>query len=390
MIGKFKRQAFFLGSLFIFFTVLIFLGELENKTEANTNSQYQIIPEVTIADISTSDHKSEIRVYGEVTPRWSVVLKSQVSGEITNITRSAFEGMRVAKGDSLMTIESSRYQSALADAQFSLAQAQLNLLQAQQKTELAKQDWKLSGLLSKPSELALFQPQLALAITSVNAAKQRLQTAQTNLSYTNIKASFAGVVTARNVGLSQLVSEGDALITLIDHKNLELMISLNHQQWQKLSASWRGAIVTLSNTSNIEIGKALIKRGGAVLDSDTRQYSLFLEVIQDGSNKTLPGEFVSVVLPGKTYSNSLRIPESALTREGLVWYLDEGDHLRSFFVKSPLSYDDQLIVSPPSNLPYDSSTENGSTGKKNWRIATVPLAFFMHGKNVMPIIEREE
>ncbi|OZG69749.1 hypothetical protein BTA51_29440 [Hahella sp. CCB-MM4] len=394
MIKKLRNSIYLITSLLVFFCVLTYLDELESQAVIPKSSFSPEHPTVTVLEVSSGSYQTEIEVFGEVEPRWAVTLKSQASGEVMKISPNVSPGVEVREGQPLMAIEASRYESAVANAELALDNAKVGLRQAEVKTELAHSDWNNSGMTGEPSDLALFKPQLSVAQSEVRFAEKQLQSALKTLGYTKVLAPFNGIVTERHVGLGQSVSEGDALFTLLDNQHLELQVSLDVGQWKKLDPQWQGAVVPLRNMSGESIGSATIRQGGSYLDSDTRQFKLFLEVLKNQESEVLPGEFVKVVLPGKTFENTMLIPESAMTREGMVWYLDEENRLRSYLVDDAVSKDGKLIVSVPPvdssksplRVPSMSSPER-SASQRAWRIATVPLASFLPGMQVSPMME---
>jgi hypothetical protein len=83
---------------------------------------------------------------------------------------------------------------------------------------------------------------------------------------------------------------------------------------------------------------------------------------------------VEVRLEGKKLNNYLRLPESALTREGIVWFIDQQDTLRSYQPKSIHYQNKHVLVPLPDKSEY--------LAYKVWQVATVPLASFLVGKKV--------
>ncbi len=384
MTKKLRNSIYLITSLLFFFCVLIYLDELESQAVIPESSFSPEPPNTTVMQVSPSSYQTEIEVFGEVEPRWAVTLTSQVSGEVIDISPNAAPGVEIRKGEPLLAIEPSRYETAVVSAQLALDNALLGLRQAEVNTELARSDWDNSGMTGEPSDLALFKPQLAVAQSEVRFAEKQLKSARKALSYTKVHAPFNGIVTERHLGFGQSISEGEALFTLLDNQHLELQVSLDVEQWKQLAPQWKGALVPLRNMSGEVIGHARINRGGNYLDNDTRQFKLFLEIRKSRNSTVLPGEFVKVTLPGKTLRNTILIPEGAMTREGLVWYLDEGNRLRSYMVDHSVAKDGNLIVPPPAVTPP------GDDGlQQSWRIAIVPLASFLPGMQVSPVLDTE-
>ncbi|MFT4765522.1 MAG: RND family efflux transporter MFP subunit [Oleispira sp.] len=372
---KIKRPLFILISMSFFLLVLILLDEEPSKaTEVQVKSHF--LPQVSYTAAKAETQESNVIAYGELKPKWDVILKAQVNGAITYINPVFEAGSLVTSNTTLMGIEDIPYVSEKISAEVSLAEAKLQLLQAKKKTELVAQDWQRSGINKPPSDLALFKPQLKIAEKSFESAQLHLRMADSNLSYTRVKAPFNGIVIERLVGLGQQVVAGEPLLRLIDHQNLYLSIFLSEVQWQSLSERWLNSQAQLYSSTGDFIAMATVMSGGHRLNSETRQYPLLITVNSKENESAVSGQFVEVRIEGEKLSNYLRLPESALTREGTVWFIDKQDTLRSYQPKDIHYQDKHVLVPMPANPEY--------LGQNIWRVATVPLASFLAGKQVNP------
>ena len=378
-----SRKWWLLASLIILILIVGLLIVLEDTVEVEKQQQAQYLPPVSIIEIQPGSHKDLIQTYAKIQPRWEATVKAQVNGKIVRIDRKALAGESINKGDVLIRIEDSAYRANLNEAKQVLAEAELNLLQEQKKSAQAQRDWQRSGLSNPPSDLVLNKPQVKVAENKVNAAKSHLNAARVKHTYTRIKAPFSGVITKRHVNIGQTIAEGEELVHIVGNTQQDITVSLNQQQWNRLVENWQGQMASIRNMAGVEITRAKIKRGGGFLDKETHQYKLFLEVEGASANLVLPGEFIRVALPGRIANDSLAIPESALTREGFVWYVDDEDRLRQFMAKVLFHRDDSIIIDKPS------SESMGIHHLSKWRIATTPLASFLSGNAVKPIIDEK-
>lgn len=402
------RGFYLLLAIGFLFLALIVIDE-PVATSSDTTQTKALPPLVSYIEVKPDHHASQMALYGELVPRWDVTIKAQVNGEVTAIAPIFEAGALISQGSMLVDIDDTRYQAELTNAELNLAQAELALWQAKEKTELARKDWARSGFKKKPSDLALFLPQLSLSKHNVKAAERLLLSAQRNLSYTQVKAPFSGVITERYVGLGQLVFEGDPIVRVMDHQHLLLNVSLNEEQWMNLAEDWQEKPVPLFSTHDQLLGYGKAVRGGHRVDQETRQYPLYLEVtaqtvpaskqgfsqghshelsqenaqenVQENVKELglIPGKFVRAKLPGKAKPGSLRLPQGAITREGLVWIITPENTLRSYTPTDVLFDGDHVIVSPPTGLD----------GLKNSivRVATTPLAFYLSGLAVQPVAD---
>jgi RND family efflux transporter MFP subunit len=378
---KLKRALFILSALSLFVFSLSFVDEAPSSVNEGQPKTH-FLPKVSYIAVAAAEQQISVVAYGELKPKWDVILKAQVNGAINFIDPLFEPGSLVTAQKVLMHIEDSFYISEKVTAEVRLAEAKLQLVQAKKKTELADKDWKRSGINKLPSELALFKPQLKIAEKALESAHQQLSVAINKSSHTRIKTPFKGIIIERMVGLGQQVDEGEPLLRLIDHQNLHLSVFLSEIQWQNLSAHWLNSQVQLFSSMGDFIAMATIVRGGHYLDKETRQYSLFLDLNSEQNRTAVSGQFVQVSVPGKKLKNYLSLPESALTREGIIWFIDQQDTLRSYNPKNIFYQNKRVLVPEPD--------KNDRQGQAVWQVATTPLGSFLAGKKVDPTELKKE
>jgi RND family efflux transporter MFP subunit len=376
MRDKLKQVVFFLlASTFFVIALWVLEQPIEEVVLAQKSAAF--IPKVSYTNALASTQQSEVSAFGELKPKWDVMIKAQVNGPITFIDPIFESGSLVTAQSILMRMDDTAYKSEKITAEVALAEAKLQRLQAHNKTQLAKQNWKRLGIKSAPSDLTLFKPQLKIAEKALVSARQRLSVATQNLSYTQVRVPFEGIIIERMVGLGQHVTEGETLLRLIDHQNLLLSVSFSETQWENISDNWLNSQAKLYSSTGDAIGTATIVRGGHHLNSETRQYPLFMEVNSANNNLLVSGQFVQVKVAGKNLTHYLRLPESTLTREGIIWIIDQQDTLRAYHPKD-IHYQNKQVLVPAPKL-FEDSVQN------SWRIATTPLGSFISGKHVQPI-----
>ena len=326
---------------------------------------------VTVERIEIGSETVRINVFGEIKPRWSAEVRSAVSGRILQVEDHALAGESVDAGDPLFSIEKTQFEAEVANANLVLSQAELSLLQAQYKTELAQREFKRDGV-APPTDLAVFLPQLQIAKLSVVSARQQLVTAQKRVSDADVTAPFSGIVTERFVSLGQSVSTGDRLVKLVDDENFELVVEMNQQNWRLMQHPVSGQTAEIHNESGKIISSATVRQGGGFLNESTRQYRLFLDLPASDNGAILSGDFVKVVIPGRTIEASLKIPETALTREGYIWFVDDQDRLQRHSPTILFREKSRIIIAVPEGGP-------------EFLVAATPLASFLPGQTVQPL-----
>ncbi len=331
---------------------------------------------VTIAHIHPKEYRANIKAVGEVVPVWQTILRSQVGGAIVGISEKLKPGTTVSKGDILVTVDDTEYTARVAEAEGRLATAKVTLLKEKSEAEEALMNWKHSGLKGDPgSELVLRRPQLEAAQTEVKAAKSALHRAKKELCFTSIRAPFDGLVVMRHVNLGESIFAGDEVATIYGTEKAEIAVHLDASQWSLLPPDWKGIGATLRDPSQNATWEAIVVRDGGHLDRKSRLRALYLEVYNpyELNPALLPGTFVQVEICGQTLPHLLSIPESALTRKGYVWYLDEYDTLRRFKAKPVFYREGEVFLSPPKTAVFP------------LRVTISPTTNFAVGLKVTPI-----
>lgn len=348
---------------------------LEDVAEVEAGAKSLALRPVSYVEAGVGDHAGTVSVFAEVTPRWQVDLKSRVAGVVGRVAPQALAGARVKKGAELLVLENEPFVANLQEARFNLKKAELELLQAQKKRDIALKDWRAVKPGSEPPDLAVHRPEVQVAEHAVEAARARVGAAEYDLRSTRIQAPFDAIITTRSVSPGQSVNEGDVLFALLDDRVLDIRLSLTADQWQLLDRSKAEIRSDVFSETGTFLGTAGLKRAGGFLDPKSRRYQLFLDVNKREAPAVLPGQFIQVKLPGKAVARSLRVPESALTQNGFVWYLDKEDRLQRFTAPALFRDSQEVIVSVPDSVSDDAVL----------RVVPLPMSAFLPGQRVAPV-----
>lgn len=355
--------------------VVLYLETLEDVAEVTETGAEVALRPVTVVDARIGNHAGTISVFAEVAPRWQVDLRSRVAGIVKDISPLALGGSRVPGDTVLLTLEEAPFLASVEEARHTLKNAEFGLRQKENKRDIALKDWRAVNPDEVPPEMAIHLPEVRVAEQSVAAAEARVGAAEFDLRSTTIRAPFNAIVTKRLVSPGQSVNEGDVLFSLLDDSQLDIRVSLSPNEWRLLAANWEDGRAGLFDDAGSHIGTAKVKRGGGFLEPQSRRYQLFLEVDRSAETLALPGQFVRVALKGQQVENTLRIPESALTQNGFVWFVDPADRLQRYEASALFRNSGDVVVKAP---------DDAATGDV-LRIVRLPMSAYLPGQVVAPV-----
>jgi RND family efflux transporter MFP subunit len=232
------------------------------------------------------------------------------------------DGDLVKQGATLFVIEPEPYKLKLEQAQAAEAGAQATLKQAEAEYE-------------RQVELASRQVATKVALDNATANKDsalaRLKQAQVdtkqaaiNLGYTQVKAPFDGIVTARLVSLGELVGANGPtqLATIVQTNPIYVNFSINEQEVLNIRADMRRLGITQEELKQfpIEVGlqtdagypyRGTLDYVAPAIDRATGTLAV-RAILQNESGVLVPGNFVRVRVGAADEHDSLLVPDAAL------------------------------------------------------------------------------
>ncbi|WP_286741540.1 efflux RND transporter periplasmic adaptor subunit [Pseudoalteromonas sp. UBA2102] len=335
-----------------------------------------VAPNVSVINAVPSTYQAYVSGHGEAKAHWALSLKAQVKGEITNMSEQFATGNVVKKGQVLAQIDNTEYLQAVASAKATLADTKLALQEEQDLGNQAKREWQRSGVTQAPSSPLVFRTlQLEAAQATADNAQYALQTAQRDEKNTHISAPFDAVILSRDVDLGTYVSIGDTLATLNSTDKVEISVPLSLSQWQNLASDKSGEVI-LSDVTTQNQWQGYIARFEQHLDDNSRQRSVVVALDKPFEQATplLPGTFLAVQIAGKALNNVIKLPASAVSQEGLIWYVNEQNTLMSIQAQKLFERGDYVYISPIE-------------GHTNLRVVARPLVSYLNDMLVNPIVE---
>jgi multidrug efflux system membrane fusion protein len=240
----------------------------------------------------------------------SVTIQARVTGYL--VAQGAIDGADVASGALLYRIDPKDYQAAFAQAQASLAQAYASLqysrLSQGRNQALARDGW-VSQDTSDQANSTFHQGQANLANTTA-----ALQEAALNLSRTEIRAPFAGRISASQAFTGSLISVAGATLNTLVQLD-PIYVSFNPAEADL------AAITQAQQRSPIET--AVSETGGkpghlgtlTFIDNQVSQSTgtiLLRATIANPDHALLPGQYVIATLHLGDLQGAVLVPQSAV------------------------------------------------------------------------------
>lgn len=140
-----------------------------------------------------------------------VEIRPRVSGTVESVNFR--EGVEVAKGQVLFTIDPRPYRAAAAQARAELAKAEALVTNA--RTELARAQNLVDAQAISREEFETKQAGLRSAVAAAGAARAAVDARALDLSFTTVRAPISGRVSDKRVSIGTYVSAGETVLTRI-------------------------------------------------------------------------------------------------------------------------------------------------------------------------------
>lgn len=305
-----------------------------------------------------------IKTQGNVIPKNQTKLSSQVSGAIVKISPVFVEGGFFDKGDVLIELEQDDYLTEVKLAEAQLAQAEADLQEEVARGKVAEKEWRSVNSTAPPA-LGLRQPQLAREQANVKGAQAQLERAKRNLSRTQIKAPYNGVVVQRDVDLGQFLPVGSVIgeVYSIDVAEVRLPITNSDLAFLHLDTG-----VSQSNVVNLSAnvaGKFMqwegkLVRSEGVLSTDNRVIYAIAEIADPYMRKSdsvkggAPlryGQFVQASISGTQTEDVIVLPRQLVRLDNTVITVSDD---RTLAIKAV-----DILRSDEQNVYIGSGIESG-------------------------------
>lgn len=246
---------------------------------------------VAIAPVSDAPFTRYLEAIGELEAVQQVSVPAEVGGRVVQLPVES--GQRVERDQVLVKLND-------APQRGSLMRLQSELENAKVKLERSRSLVKVSAISHEAFDNAQ---------TEYTTAQGALQELKAQIDQLTIRAPFAGTLGIRKVHLGQYVNPGDSLINLVGDQGLYVNFSVPEQALAQLK---------VGNRVNVQLdalpGQHYTARISSIDPFLDRARTLSVQaLLQAPTPGALPRMFAKVRLPQPLPSNTLTVPETAIT-----------------------------------------------------------------------------
>lgn len=282
------------------------------------------VPAVKVVQVRRSAAEQNLTLPGTTLADQQTSLYARIDGYLKSY---AFDlGDAVKKGQLVAEIDSPEVDQQLRQARATLLVAQASLLQAQANQELAKvaaERWAALVKEKAVSQQEADEKRLTLLAreADVEAAKASAKAQEANVkryeelsTFKQIVAPFDGIVTARNVEIGTLVSEGSGsatreLFRMVQVQSLRLHVPVPESFVPAIKVGMDASLAFGAYPGKSFSGK--VSRYSGAVDVASRTMLVELRV-PNGDGRLLPGMYAQATFKLQREAQALLMPSNAL------------------------------------------------------------------------------
>lgn len=357
--------------------ILVGYRFVTSKPQAKRKKPVSITPVVTVQELKATNHQTIVEVMGTVIPAKEMNVRSRVTGEILKLHADFLEGGILKKGETIAQLDDVDYKIVKMQQEANLAKAQSELKLEEGQQDIAKREWELLGTdedsTALDRELALRVPQLKSKKAAFDSAKVALDKAEIDLQRTKITTPFNSVILTADVQLGDQINSQTQLAKLVgtDAFHVQVSVPISKLSWIQIPSnrSEKGAPATIIAQSGREYAGKVVKLLSDI-EPNGKMARLLVEVTdplklkENGKDRLLLGEYVTVKIEGKVLQNTISVPRTAFHNNSEIWIISGKNKLKTVktkpiweerntvFVKNGFDADEKLITSDLS-FPVD-------------------------------------
>lgn len=302
--------------------------------ETTNTQQNAPAPLVQTQAVEVVPHQQSKIYIGRMDAVEDTAITAQVSGYL--LERHFQEGQIVEKGQLLYTIEPSTFEAQVASAKAMVSEARSSLKKAELDFERGKNLVKSNNI--SQAEFDTLTASLMSARAQLEAGIAQEKVAEVNLSHTTIRAPFTGRISDSKVSTGDLLSPSSGVLTTLVSMD-PIYASFSISERERLALGMDQIEGDGSDESNgvavnviLEDGRVYEQQGkidflGNRINLNTGTLAM-RAVVENPSQRLLPGQHVRVELMEKEASDVVTVPRRAVQTDlegDFVMIVSEGN-----------------------------------------------------------------
>lgn len=329
----------------ILFVVVLFLtGIFIFKTYTSSTPQTSeevYIPSVRTIPVTLTSVQETVDFSGFIQGADYVSIAPHIAGSIIKLTKE--EGDTVLQGEVLAVLDGRELTTNTENTLDSLRSLEKTIKETKkyydQKVEEAKTAFENTvGTQEKSSSEEAWKSakrfrdaQIATLENQRTALSGSLILAETNESYTLLKAPFSGVITEKRLSIGSYVAPGTTLYVLSSSKKLEIKISLPFSLTRKIA---KNSKVLIRDESNTTIEGFVFSISASLPENGEQSIARIHFPPQTDTSKWYLGKYVQVSFLVGAEHKAMLVPEQAIISQydNTFLYTVEGNQIKKHTV----------------------------------------------------------
>ena len=305
-----------------------------SKAEANKVEVEQPVRKVETMTPEFGDIPFMVEGNGLVESAGSLNIYSRASGKVVYSFNDLSGGTAVLKDDILLKIDSRQAENTLNLARAELIKAVASIVpQFKTSNEQLYNKWNnylnSLGFGSEETEtlpeVTNSREKLLISTYGIYSSYYNVKNAEILLEQHTITAPMDGYVSGTGVLVNSYVSPGQFLLTLVDAENLKVSVPLTVDDLNKIDSSGFPFVEIHPSIGNGTVLEGMLVNRDMIMNKSSQMVNVFIEF----SNPELdarfaPGNYVDIVIEGKTLIDTAAIPRYAVVDNQFVYtYVDK-------------------------------------------------------------------
>lgn len=285
------------------------------------------------------DYATTISLTGTIKARTQADLSFRIDGRV--VEWDADVGQHVEAGAVLAKIDPTEQQADLDSANAAVASAQAVMRQA--STNFDRQKSLIDSGFTTRSTYDLAQESLRTAQGSLDAANAQAGATRNSLSFTELRATQAGIITARNIEIGQVAQAAQAAFTLAVDGPRDAVFNVDEAIFLRKTTHSEIPLTLVSNPAIHAVGH--IREVAPVIDAKTG--TVLVKVGVDDAPPEMALGSAVVGVGAYEPQRVVRLPWSAATsKEGrlAVWIVDPATKVVALRLVEVEAYEEEAVL----------------------------------------------